>query len=106
MPEGEVVYCQRLQGHSASVCLCRLQGGGWLPCPETARGRLISTYPPAAYVIKEKPVAKPKPQQSNKSSAISAGYTGSICDQCGSTRMRRAGTCEVCDDCYATGGCG
>lgn len=34
-----------------------------------------------------------------------AGYTGSICEICGSTRMRVAGHCMVCDDCGTTTGC-
>lgn len=37
--------------------------------------------------------------------ARSAGYTGSICDICGSTRMRVAGHCMVCEECGSTTGC-
>ncbi len=33
------------------------------------------------------------------------GFTGSICTACGSTRMRRNGSCELCSDCGATSGC-
>lgn len=33
------------------------------------------------------------------------GYTGNPCPTCGSARMRRNGTCEVCDDCGTTTGC-
>ncbi|MDA1208934.1 MAG: vitamin B12-dependent ribonucleotide reductase [bacterium] len=34
------------------------------------------------------------------------GFTGSICCGCGSLRMKRNGSCEVCLDCGATSGCG
>ncbi len=33
------------------------------------------------------------------------GFTGSICSGCGSTKMKRNGSCEVCLDCGATFGC-
>jgi hypothetical protein len=33
------------------------------------------------------------------------GYTGDICDTCGSFRVRHNGTCRVCDDCGSTSGC-
>lgn len=33
------------------------------------------------------------------------GFTGSICGGCGSLRMKRNGSCEVCLDCGATSGC-
>lgn len=33
------------------------------------------------------------------------GYTGETCPACGSIRMRRSGTCAVCEDCGATTGC-
>lgn len=33
------------------------------------------------------------------------GYTGSMCGGCGSSRMKRNGSCEVCLDCGATSGC-
>lgn len=50
----------------------------------------------------EPPTAYHKPQVE----PWGGSYTGSICDVCGSTRMRRSGTCETCDDCGAAGGCG
>ncbi len=34
------------------------------------------------------------------------GYTGAICSGCGSTKMKRNGSCELCMDCGATSGCG
>jgi ribonucleoside-diphosphate reductase alpha chain len=33
------------------------------------------------------------------------GFTGSICSGCGSVKMKRNGSCEVCLDCGATSGC-
>jgi ribonucleoside-diphosphate reductase alpha chain len=33
------------------------------------------------------------------------GFTGSMCSGCGSMRMKRNGSCEVCLDCGATSGC-
>lgn len=32
-------------------------------------------------------------------------YTGNPCIQCGSLRMRRSGSCSVCEDCGENGGC-
>lgn len=34
-----------------------------------------------------------------------AGYTGESCASCGSVRVRRNGTCVVCEDCGTTSGC-
>ncbi len=33
------------------------------------------------------------------------GYTGSVCGGCGSLKMKRNGSCELCLDCGATSGC-
>lgn len=33
------------------------------------------------------------------------GYTGEQCNNCGSIRVRRNGSCTVCDDCGTTSGC-
>jgi len=38
--------------------------------------------------------------------AKAEGYTGDVCDKCGSHRMRHSGTCLVCEDCGSSGGCG
>ena len=38
--------------------------------------------------------------------ARTAGYTGDVCGQCGSSRMTRSGVCLKCEDCGDTsGGC-
>lgn len=33
------------------------------------------------------------------------GYTGNSCQDCGSTKMKIAGHCEICEDCGASTGC-
>ena len=33
------------------------------------------------------------------------GYTGNFCQDCGSVRVIRAGTCELCSECGSTSGC-
>ncbi len=40
-----------------------------------------------------------------KDQARRAGYTGESCGSCGSIRVRRNGTCIVCEDCGTTSGC-
>lgn len=42
---------------------------------------------------------------SEVSTARSKGYTGASCRECGSMKMRRNGTCTLCEDCGATTGC-
>lgn len=37
--------------------------------------------------------------------ARSRGYTGDQCGACGSMKVKRNGSCTVCDDCGATSGC-
>lgn len=37
--------------------------------------------------------------------ARSLGYTGEQCANCGSMRVKRNGSCTVCDDCGSTSGC-
>ncbi|NOS68265.1 MAG: vitamin B12-dependent ribonucleotide reductase [Candidatus Peribacteraceae bacterium] len=39
------------------------------------------------------------------SNAKLQGYTGSMCSGCGSFKLKRNGSCEVCLDCGATSGC-
>lgn len=38
-------------------------------------------------------------------SALSLGYTGEQCPSCGSMRVKRNGSCTVCEDCGTTSGC-
>ena len=42
---------------------------------------------------------------SSREQAKLQGFTGAICAGCGSVRMKRNGSCEVCLDCGATSGC-
>ncbi|MGQ9819395.1 MAG: vitamin B12-dependent ribonucleotide reductase [Candidatus Kapaibacteriales bacterium] len=46
-----------------------------------------------------------QPSVSITEAAKRIGYTGETCPACGSIRMRRSGTCSVCEDCGATTGC-
>jgi ribonucleoside-diphosphate reductase alpha chain len=63
---------------------------------------------------KEKTAAAPKEETSIEKPYVApklttkiSGYTGSICSNCNSVRMRRTGTCEICEDCgQSSGGCG
>ena len=49
--------------------------------------------------------ARPAAVVSKKPNAKAQGYTGSICSACGSSRMKRNGSCELCVDCGETSGC-
>jgi hypothetical protein len=48
----------------------------------------------------------PIPPAARHTAAAAPGYTGDVCDACGGARLRRGGTCLVCDDCGSTSGCG
>lgn len=37
--------------------------------------------------------------------AKNMGYSGNTCADCGGSKMRRNGTCEICEDCGRTSGC-
>lgn len=37
--------------------------------------------------------------------ALMMGYTGDACSKCGSMKVRKSGTCGVCEDCGTSGGC-
>ncbi len=53
-------------------------------------------------------VAVPEKRLSRKETAMVAraqGYTGEMCGSCGSSRVKRNGTCTVCEDCGTTSGC-
>lgn len=41
----------------------------------------------------------------SRNEAKSFGYTGEPCSNCGSMRVKRNGSCTVCDDCGSTSGC-
>ncbi len=46
-----------------------------------------------------------KNAQLKSSMAKQIGYTGEQCEYCGSIRVKRNGSCTVCDDCGGTSGC-
>jgi ribonucleoside-diphosphate reductase alpha chain len=56
---------------------------------------------PSSVATEEQPAAVPD----KRVQAKAQGYTGAICTGCGSVRMKRNGSCEVCVDCGATSGC-
>ncbi len=43
--------------------------------------------------------------QGSEPSSRDAGYTGDICGQCQGVKMRRNGSCLLCEDCGSTSGC-
>ena len=45
------------------------------------------------------------PASTLRQQAREAGFTGDICDECGSSQMVRNGTCLKCNECGATTGC-
>jgi len=53
--------------------------------------------------VEETPMVSTK--YSHIESARQQGFTGSLCSGCGSSRVKRNGSCEVCLDCGATSGC-
>ena len=53
----------------------------------------------------EKAVANVSSAPSKIEIAKQQGFTGSMCSGCGSFKMKRNGSCEVCLDCGATSGC-
>jgi ribonucleoside-diphosphate reductase alpha chain len=68
----------------------------------TAPANLFST-------IEEKEIEQAEEAVVSSSSKLAQakqqGFTGSICSGCGSVKMKRNGSCEVCLDCGATSGC-
>lgn len=46
-----------------------------------------------------------QPQVGTRKDAQSFGYTGEQCENCGSMRIKRNGSCTVCEDCGTTTGC-
>jgi len=128
--------CARLKGHSVAICGCCTEDGflpcpdearGVLTETFPPVAYLPGYFDPVNdaqavarhLTASEQQVMKRALQSSTRliasgaddkrpppSLSVVGGYTGSICDQCGSTRMRRSGTCETCDDCGNAGGCG
>jgi ribonucleoside-diphosphate reductase alpha chain len=68
------------------------------PVPMQFTTETVSNAAPAA-------VAEAQTATTDLEKAKLQGFTGSICGQCGSTKMKRNGSCELCIDCGATSGC-
>jgi ribonucleoside-diphosphate reductase alpha chain len=75
--------------------------------PDSGKGR-GAAMPVSALVTA---IASELPAGAGRQAALAAdqarraGYTGESCSSCGSIRVRRNGTCVVCDDCGTTSGC-
>ena len=67
--------------------------------PEKAKTLLVESPPPP--VIKSPPALR----KMTRDAARLSGYPGESCSNCQGIRMKRAGTCMVCDDCSQTTGC-
>lgn len=46
-----------------------------------------------------------RPPVLTKEQARQSGYTGDVCPSCFGIKMRRNGSCLICDDCHTTTGC-
>lgn len=55
--------------------------------------------------IKTREIIIDNDDHDDKLIAISAGYTGEACCNCGSMRMVKSGTCSTCQECGTTSGC-
>lgn len=127
----DFIVCKRLHGGSIRDCECKTSDG-WLECPPEARGILApaervaerkewtARLPPPSPSITDIDLEPKTPDQIRNvveaerrqfSASFSpaggkaAGFTGSICQHCQSSRMIRNGTCETCLDCYQSGEC-
>lgn len=104
------MICNLLNGGSVRDCECRLPDkGGWLECPayspSAAELNLIRRVALGQFADWE---ITPKGARmlADSGSKAAAGFTGDICQTCGSPRMIRTGTCLTCQDCGDTsGGC-
>jgi ribonucleoside-diphosphate reductase alpha chain len=63
----------------------------------------VSDFDTAA--IREEEARNSEAEPSKLELAKQQGFTGSVCGACGSTKMKRNGSCEVCLDCGGTSGC-
>lgn len=63
------------------------------------------TVPAAVGIVAAKAITGNGHAAAGKAQSKGKGYSGDACDQCGSFKMRRNGTCLLCDDCGATSGC-
>ncbi len=66
---------------------------------------LFSTIEETASLQKQEETTDAESAPSKLEIAKQQGFTGSMCGGCGSVKMKRNGSCEVCLDCGATSGC-
>lgn len=73
----------------------------------SAQGDLFGTVEASTGAAVDKVIADADPEAGPTSleQAKQQGYTGSMCSGCGSSKMKRNGSCELCLDCGATSGC-
>ena len=74
----------RLHGSDATVVELK-EWGALVRAPAAATGRFRATWDEMELIVE---------------------YVGECCSTCGSPRLRRSGTCNVCEDCGDTTGCG
>lgn len=112
-PIDVIATCNRLVGLRVAACRCRIGDDGWQECPAAARGILSRDFIEANLAVLRGAdalqrgtspagftTALPPP------SARQQGFTGSICPNCGSAKVIRNGTCELCLGCgNSVGGC-
>jgi ribonucleoside-diphosphate reductase alpha chain len=78
-----------------------------LPAPSPAQNQTVvvePTYTGPVYIGEAASQVKGS-GQTEKIDPRELGYTGEQCAYCQSSRVRRNGSCTVCDDCGATSGC-
>lgn len=80
--DGEEAVVVEVTAYGARVA-CAAAGSGFFRALESELVELSDAPPPAR----------------------DAGYVGDPCSTCGSLRMRRNGSCLLCDDCGSTTGC-
>lgn len=81
--------------HNAQAVVKKLTDwGAYVNCPAAATGEYRALY------------SEMEEGGKNGHSRTMPCYTGDVCSNCGTLRMRRNGTCLVCDDCGTTTGCG
>ncbi|MBI2793905.1 MAG: vitamin B12-dependent ribonucleotide reductase [Ignavibacteria bacterium] len=80
------------------------------PPPSDVPHGAIRVQDPESYrpPLEVGPEGGPKPGSKSVASGVNLrllGYTGDQCPRCSSSRMRRNGSCMVCEDCGETTGC-
>jgi len=80
----------------------------------TVQTILVNNSASSLESVKERPLENSFDKPASKSAILadpkisdarSKGYTGEACRECGSMKVRRNGTCTVCEDCGSTSGC-